>query len=88
MYSLSLIANKSVLKQTQVCQLNLKTQLHKTTSLPNLKVRNIYNKPLLKPQNTYNKPCFETTYFGDNVKQLLKQKAAQNVSISLGYFIF
>jgi hypothetical protein len=34
-----------------------------TTKL-NLKVQNIYFKPLLKPKNTYNKPCFETAYLG------------------------
>jgi hypothetical protein len=34
------------------------------------------------------RPCFETAYLGDNVIDLLNQKAAQNVAISLGYFIF
>ncbi len=43
-----------------------------------------YIKPLLKPKNTYNKPGFETAYLGENVINLLQQKAA----ISLGYFIF
>jgi hypothetical protein len=53
-----------------------------------LKAQNIYIKPLLKPENTYNKPCFETVYLGQNEINLLKQKVAQNVTISLGYFIF
>jgi hypothetical protein len=42
----------------------------------------------MKPSNTYNKPCSETAYFSENVINLLKQKVAQNVTISLGYFIF
>jgi hypothetical protein len=58
-----------------------------TTKLK-LKAQNIYIKPLLKPQNTFNKPCFETAYLCENVINLLKQKVAQNVAISLGYFIF
>jgi len=53
----------------------------------NLKTQNIYIKLLLKPLNTYSKPCFETDYLGENVKKLLKQKVAQNITISLGYFI-
>jgi hypothetical protein len=52
------------------------------------KVQNIYIKPHLKPKNTCNKPYFKTTYFGENIKDLLKQKVAQNVYISLGYFYF
>jgi hypothetical protein len=51
-----------------------------------LKAQNI--KPLLKPSNTYNKPCSKTAYLGGNVVNLLKQKVSQNVTISLGYFIF
>ncbi len=43
---------------------------------------------LLKPWNTYNKPCIECVYLSENVKDLLKQKVAQYVAISLGYFIF
>jgi len=43
---------------------------------PNLKVRNIYNKPLLKPENTCCKPCFEIAYLGEKVKNLLEQKGA------------
>jgi hypothetical protein len=57
-----------------------------TTKL-NLKVQNIYIKPLLKPQNTYNKLCFETAYLGKNVINLLNQKVAQKVAITLGYCI-
>jgi hypothetical protein len=53
-----------------------------------LKAQNIFIKPLLKPYNTYDKPCFETTYLGKNVINLFKQKVAQNVAISLGFFIF
>ncbi len=34
------------------------------------------------------KPCFEPALLGYNVKILLKQKVAQNVTIFLGYFIF
>jgi len=37
----------------------------------------------LQAQNIYNKPCFETAYLGENLINLLKQKA---VNI-LGYFI-
>jgi hypothetical protein len=33
-------------------------------------------------------PCFETAYLGENVKHLLRQKVLQNVTISLGYFMF
>ncbi len=50
-----------------------------------LKAQNIYIKPFLKHKNTYNKPCFETAYLGEN---LLQHKVAQNIAISLGYFIF
>jgi hypothetical protein len=32
--------------------------------------------------------CFETAYLVENVMNLLKQKLAKNVNISLGYFIF
>jgi hypothetical protein len=42
----------------------------------------------LKPKNTYNKPCFKTAYLGKNLFYLLHQKVAQNITISLGYFIF
>jgi hypothetical protein len=41
----------------------------------------------LKPKNTY-KPYFETAYLDENVINLLQQKVAQNIVISLGYFIF
>jgi hypothetical protein len=58
-----------------------------TTKL-NLKARKIYTKPLLKPKNTHNKPCFETAYLGVKVINLFQQKVAQNIAISLGYFIF
>jgi hypothetical protein len=44
--------------------------------------------PLLKPKNTCNKPHFKTAYLGENDKKLLKQKVAQNIANSLGYFIF
>jgi hypothetical protein len=53
-----------------------------------LKAQNIYIKPLLKLRNTYNKPCFEAAYLGENVINMLHQKVAQNITISLGYFIF
>ncbi len=52
------------------------------------KVQNIYIKPVLKPLNTYNKKCFEHAYLCENVIDLLEQKIAQNVAISLGYFTF
>jgi hypothetical protein len=52
-----------------------------STSKLNLKVQNIYIKPLLKPKYTWNKPYFKTDYLGENVKKLLKQKGAQNVAI-------
>ncbi len=51
------------------------------------KLKNIYTKALLKPKNAYNKLCFESAYLGENVINLLRQKAAQNIAISLGYFI-
>jgi hypothetical protein len=56
-----------------------------TTEL-NLKAQNIYIKPLFKPY-TYSKPCFETTYLGESVINLLQKKVVQNFDISLGYFI-
>ncbi len=52
------------------------------------KLKNIYTKPLSKPKNAYNKPCFETAYLGENVINLLQQKVAQNIAISMSYFIF
>ena len=36
----------------------------------------------------YDKLFFETAYLGENIINLFQQKAAQNVAISLGYFIF
>jgi hypothetical protein len=54
----------------------------------NLKVKNIYTKPLLNLCNAYNKPCFETVDLGENIKDLHKQNVAQNVANMLGYFIF
>ncbi len=42
---------------------------------------------LLKPKNTNNKPCFETTYLGETLINLLKQKVGPKVAIVLGYFI-
>jgi hypothetical protein len=53
-----------------------------------LKAPKNYIEPLLKPKTTYNKPCFETAYLGENVINLQLQKVAQNITISLGYFIF
>jgi hypothetical protein len=53
-----------------------------------LKVQTTYIKPLMKPLTAYNKACFETAYLGENAKKLLKQKVAQSVASSLGYFIF
>jgi len=41
----------------------------------------------LETLKIYNK-CFETAYLGENVINLLMQKVAQNVAISLGYSIF
>ncbi len=54
----------------------------------NLKFKITQNKLVIKPLNNYSEPCFETTYLGENVKQWLNQKEAQNVIISLGFFIF
>jgi hypothetical protein len=48
----------------------------------NLKVQNIYIKLILNPRNTYNIWNFNT------VINLHTQKVAQNVAISLGFFIF
>jgi len=42
----------------------------------------------MKPYNTYNKPCFKTANLDYNVKNLLQQKVAQIVTISLANFIF
>jgi len=65
--------------QTQICQ-------------------NIYNKAqfespkhqrkaTFRPKNTCNKSYFIIACLGENLKSLLKQKVAQKVAISLGYFI-
>jgi hypothetical protein len=59
-----------------------------STTKINLKAQNIYIKPLLKPKSTCNKPCFKIAYLSENVINLLQQKVAQNIAISLGYFIF
>jgi hypothetical protein len=40
-----------------------------STSNLNLKVQNIYIKPLLRLKNTCNKPYFKTAYFGENVSK-------------------
>jgi hypothetical protein len=53
-----------------------------------LKVQNINIKPLLRLKNTCNKPYSKTAYLGENVKKLHLPKVAQNVNMSLGYFIF
>jgi hypothetical protein len=45
-----------------------------STSKLNLKAQNIYIKPLLKTKNAFNKPYIQTTYLGENVKDLLTQK--------------
>jgi hypothetical protein len=53
----------------------------------NLKAQNIYINhfwSLKIPTKTY----FGTAYLSENVINLLKEKVAQNVAISLGYFIF
>jgi hypothetical protein len=39
-----------------------------------------------EPIDFYSKPCFVIAYLGANIKKLLKQKVAQNVTISFGYF--
>jgi hypothetical protein len=63
------------------------------------KCLNIYNKrqfgsPKHMHQNQtifetlkYLQQCFETAYLGENAINLIQQKVAQNVTISLGYFI-
>ncbi len=48
----------------------------------------MYIKSLLKPQNTYNKPFFETACFGKNGINLLQQKVAPKVTISLVCFMY
>jgi hypothetical protein len=35
----------------------------------------------------YLQQCFETAYLGENAINLIQHKVAQNVTISLGYFI-
>jgi hypothetical protein len=69
-------------------------------SLQAPKGHNIYNKAQFESPkhlhqttfetllNIYNKPCFEAAYLGENVLNLIKQKGALNITISLGYFIF
>jgi hypothetical protein len=52
-----------------------------------LKAQNVYNKMLWKPKNTYNKPWLETTYLGETLINLLKQKVGPKVAIVLGNFI-
>jgi hypothetical protein len=42
-----------------------------STSKLNLKVQNIYIKPLSKLKNTTSKTSFETAYLGEDVKKLL-----------------
>jgi hypothetical protein len=74
-------------KVSQTASKPKKAQISTITKL-NLKAQNIYIKPLFKPYNTCNKPCFEAAYLGENVINLHKQKVAQNIAISLGYFIF
>jgi hypothetical protein len=59
-----------------------------STAKLNLKAQNIYIKPLLKPSNTYNKRVLKLLIQVKNVINLLKQKVANNVTISLGYLIF
>jgi hypothetical protein len=53
-------------------------------------MRNI-KAPFERPKHldlTSFKSCYETSYLGENVKHLPKQKVAQNVNISLGYFFW
>jgi hypothetical protein len=65
--------------------------LSSPNSLEAPKGPNIYNKAQFEsPKHlhqttweTYSKPCFETAFSGENVINLLKQKVAQNVTISL-----
>jgi hypothetical protein len=58
------------------------------TSKFNLKVQNIYIKPLLELKNTYNKLCLESAYLRENVKKCLRKKEPKMSPISLGFFIF
>ncbi len=70
--------------------------LSSPNSLEAKKGQNIYNKAQFEsPKHlhqttweTYSKICFETAYLDENVINLVKPKVAQNVTISLGYFIF
>jgi hypothetical protein len=55
-----------------------------STSKFNLKVQNIYIKPLLELKNTYNKPCLKSAYLRENVKKMFKKKGAQNVTHFFG----
>ncbi len=63
------------------------------------KMQKIFNKAQFKspkyPHQTtfetlknYNKPCFQRAYLLENIIDLLEQKTAQIVAITLGYFIF
>ncbi len=56
-----------------------------STSKLHLKAKNIYNILLVKPRI----PCFETAYFGKNVKKVFfSKKVAQIIGILGGYFKF
>ncbi len=67
-------------------------------SLQTKKKQNIHNKAQFESpkhlSTTFEtlkylqKPYFGTAYLGENVINLLKQKIAQNVAISLGFLIF
>jgi hypothetical protein len=59
-------------------QLPNQKKAKKSTSKLNLKVQNIYIKPLLKHSNVYNAPCFETAHLGKYVKNAF-EKVAQIV---------
>ncbi len=53
-----------------------------------LRVQNIYIKPLLEPWNAKYKPWFETAYFKWKGQNMLKQKAAQNMTFLWATFFF
>jgi hypothetical protein len=60
---------------------------------PSQKGQNIYNKasferPKHLYQTTFETLTYVTAYLNENVINLFNQNVAQNVTISLGYFIF
>ncbi len=58
-----------------------------STSKFNLKVKNIYIKPLLELKNSYNLFSLFTAYLGENIRNCLSKKHPKMSWISVGFFI-